>query len=82
LEIQDSITGFIRQIVESTVKDLIDKAGRELLTADELASRLKVSVTWVYEQSRKGIIPTHKIGRYSRFDLQEVIESQKKKVKH
>jgi excisionase family DNA binding protein len=77
LEVENFVTEFVKRIVENSIKDLIDKAGRELLTPDELADRLKVPVTWVYEQSRKGIIPTHKIGRYIRFDLQEVIDSQK-----
>lgn len=77
MEVENFVTEFVKRIVENSIKDLIDKAGRELLTPDELADRLKVPVTWVYEQSRKGIIPTHKIGRYIRFDLQEVIDSQK-----
>ena len=50
----------------------------ELLTPEELADRLKVPVSWVYEQSRQKKIPTHRIGRYIRFDLQEVLASQKK----
>ncbi|MBI2361025.1 MAG: helix-turn-helix domain-containing protein, partial [Deltaproteobacteria bacterium] len=47
-----------------------------LLTPEELAERLKVPLSWVYEQSRQGKIPTHRIGRYIRFDLCEVLESQ------
>ena len=53
----------------------------ELLTAEELAKVLKVSSTWVYEQSRLGNLPTHRIGRYIRFDLNEVIEGQKKTIR-
>jgi excisionase family DNA binding protein len=49
-----------------------------LLAPEELATKLNVPVSWVYEQSRQGNIPTHRIGRYIRFDLREVIESQKK----
>jgi len=49
-----------------------------LLDPEELAANLKVPVSWVYEQSRQGNIPTHRIGRYIRFDLHEVIASQKK----
>ena len=51
----------------------------ELLTPEDLADRLKVPLSWVYEQSPQGRIPTHRIGKYLRFDLQEVIDSQKKK---
>ena len=49
-----------------------------LLTPDELAAELKVPVSWVYEQSRQDKIPTHRIGRYIRFDLSEVLASQRK----
>jgi excisionase family DNA binding protein len=82
LELENFVTEFVKRIVENSIKDVIDKSSRKLLTPDELADHLKIPVTWVYEQSRKGIIPTHKIGRYIRFDLQEVIDSQKSKVKH
>jgi excisionase family DNA binding protein len=51
----------------------------ELFTAEELAERMKLPVSWVYEQSRQGNIPTHRIGRYLRFSLAEVLESQKNK---
>ena len=51
----------------------------ELFTPEELAERMKLPVSWVYEQSRQGNIPTHRIGRYLRFSLTEVLESQKKK---
>jgi len=50
----------------------------KLLTPEELADRLQVPRSWVYEQSRLGNIPTHRLGRYIRFDLQAVIESHKK----
>jgi excisionase family DNA binding protein len=49
-----------------------------LLTPEELAGKLKIPVSWVYEQSRQNKIPTHRLGRYIRFDLEEVLESQKK----
>src|SRR5262249_14737255 len=51
-----------------------------LVTAEDLASSLKVPVSWVYEQSRQGNIPTVRIGRYIRFRLQEAIDSQQKKM--
>ncbi len=50
----------------------------KLLTPEELADRLNVPLSWVYEQSRQGNIPTHRLGRYIRFDLHEVLASQKK----
>jgi excisionase family DNA binding protein len=38
-----------------------------LLTAAEIASLLGVPKSWVYEQSRKGKIPTVTLGRYRRY---------------
>lgn len=72
----------IREAVREEIQAAIADNGSELkalLTPEELAERIKVPVSWVYEQSRQGNIPTHRIGRYIRFDLREVLESQKKK---
>ncbi len=49
-----------------------------LLTPEELAERLNVPLSWVYEQSRLDNIPTHRPGRYIRFNLREVLTSLKK----
>jgi excisionase family DNA binding protein len=69
----------IREVVREEIKAASNGNGnRELLDPEELAARLKVPVSWVYEQSRQDNIPTHRIGRYIRFDLAEVLESQKK----
>ena len=45
-----------------------------LLTADQVAELLGVPTSWVYEQSRKGRIPTVTLGRYRRY-RPEAIES-------
>ncbi len=71
----------LREIVLEAVREAMNGEGKgqsNLLTSEELADRLKVPLTWVYEQSRQGKIPTHRLGRYIRFDLHEVLESQKK----
>jgi excisionase family DNA binding protein len=39
----------------------------DLLTADEVATLLRVSPGWVYEQSRRRRIPHVRLGRYVRF---------------
>lgn len=41
--------------------------GRSLLTADEVAAMLGMTAAWVYEQSRRGRIPTVTLGRYRRY---------------
>lgn len=40
---------------------------RELMDARQVAAMLGVTVDWVYEQSRRGRIPTITLGRYRRY---------------
>ena len=70
----------IRQAVREEILAINGNGHKEsdLLTPDQLAEKLKVPVSWVYEQSRLKKIPTHRLGHYIRFDLQEVLDSQKK----
>ena len=73
----------ILDAIREAVKEAFREVGangkpQELLAPEELAKRLKLPVSWVYEQSRQGNIPTHRLGRYIRFDLHEVLASQKK----
>lgn len=48
------------------------RSGGELLTADEVAGRLKVPRSWVYRAAREGDLPSVRCGRYRRFDEGEV----------
>jgi excisionase family DNA binding protein len=71
----------IRRIVRDEIKAV--SHGNEhqaLLTPEELAQQLSVPVSWVYEQSRQGNIPVHRIGKYIRFSLPEVLDSQAKRT--
>jgi excisionase family DNA binding protein len=68
-----------RGIVREEIAAANAAGSKELLEPEQLAARLKVPITWVYEQSRQNKIPTHRIGRYIRFNLDEVLESQKNK---
>lgn len=45
-----------------------------LLTAEQVAKLLQVPKTWVYEQTRRGQIPTVRLGRYYRYDLPAIRE--------
>jgi len=45
------------------------KNANSLLTAEQVAQLLGVPVSWVYEQSRRGRIPTVTLGRYRRYRL-------------
>ena len=77
----NTIEAVLRRIVKEEIRSLkaeLNGHGDHLLTAEELADRLKIPISWVYEQSRLGKIPSHKLGRYIRFDLHEVLASQKK----
>ena len=49
----------------------------ELITVQELAKKLKVPVSWVYQRTRllgQEAIPHVKMGKYVRFDWDEVVE--------
>jgi len=50
---------------------LVDMNG-SLLNADQVAQMLGVPKTWVYEQSRKGRIPTVTLGRYRRYRVETI----------
>jgi excisionase family DNA binding protein len=43
-----------------------------LLDAKAVADRLGVPVSWVRESARSGAIPHVRLGRYVRFDLEDV----------
>jgi len=74
-----SIESWFRGLIREEVQTSQNGHGEsKLLTPEELSERLQVPRSWVYEQSRQGNIPTHKLGRYSRFILAEVLASQKK----
>lgn len=44
----------------------------ELLTADDVAERLRVPRSWVYRAAREGDLPSVRCGRYRRFDEGDV----------
>ena|SRR5437773_10060073 len=87
IPIRDSTISDDAMIVTMTVAQLraliraeIEGAKRRaLLSPEELSQALGVPISWVYEKSRLGKLPTHRIGRYPRFDLEEVIQSQRGK---
>jgi len=51
----------------------------KLLTAEDLAEALQVNKATVYEWVKNKSIPYYQSGRFIRFNLSEVLESQKKK---
>jgi excisionase family DNA binding protein len=74
--LETALESLLRRIVREELQSLANGKQAELLTPEELAERLKVPRSWVYQQSRQGNIPTHRLGRYIRFNLQEVIVSK------
>ena len=45
---------------------------RTLLTAEEVAEMIGMGVDWVYAESRRGRIPTVKLGRYRRYRIEAI----------
>lgn len=53
-------------------KQLTASVDTPLLTIDQLANHLQVPKSWIYERTRGNSIPHHRIGKYLRFDLEEI----------
>jgi excisionase family DNA binding protein len=43
-----------------------------LLTAQQVATWLNMSLVWVYKQAEKGLLPFHRVGEAIRFDPNEI----------
>jgi excisionase family DNA binding protein len=43
-----------------------------LLTMREVAQLLKVPRSWIYDRTRRNAIPVQRVGKYLRFDQQEI----------
>ena len=46
-----------------------------LLKVEEVAQALNVPTSWVYKKAERGELPCVRVGRYLRFDLQQVMAS-------
>ena len=44
----------------------------DVLTADEVATWLRVPLTWVQQAAREGRIPSFQVGRYRRFSRADI----------
>jgi len=53
--------------------DQPEDSARKLIDVQEMARILNVPVSWLYERTRVGTIPCVRIGKYVRFDPQEVL---------
>lgn len=51
----------------------------ELLTATQIADRLKVPRSWIEAATREGRLPYHEFGRYRRYSLRDVASATKRK---
>jgi excisionase family DNA binding protein len=70
----------IREVVREELKAASNGNGHgKLLTAEELAEKLQVHKATVYEWVKAKTVPFYQAGRFVRFNLQEVLESQRNK---
>lgn len=44
-----------------------------LVSIDELAAQLKVNTSWIYDRTRRNEIPCIRVGKYLRFNVEEVL---------
>jgi excisionase family DNA binding protein len=76
----DLLVDQIRAVVRAEIQAAANGNGHgALLTAEQLAKALQVNKATVYERVKAGTIPFYKVGRFVRFNLSEVLESQRKK---
>ena len=69
----------IRRIVRDEIKAASNLNDHALLTAEQLAKILQVNKATVYEWVKSKTIPYYQAGRFVRFNLQEVLERQRKR---
>ena len=70
----EKISGRVAEIVFENLKNTKSSS---LLDSNELAEYLNVPKSWVYEKTRdktKGSIPRVMVGKYVRFNIQDVLE--------
>ncbi len=80
--LENAFEGFIRRIVREEVQAASNGNGHSsMLTAEQLAEKLQVNKATVYEWVKAKSIPYYQAGRFIRFNLQEVLESQRKNSK-
>jgi len=68
----------IRRIVREELATTNGNGHSALLTAEQLARTLQVNKATVYEWVKAKSIPYYQAGRFIRFNLQEVLGSQRK----
>lgn len=55
------------------MEELLNSKGFEpLLTAQQVAVWLNMSLVWVYKQAEKGSLPFHRVGEAIRFDPEQI----------
>jgi len=67
-EIARWIIGFLQKLLQ----DAQAAQNRSLLTPEEVAQYFQVNRQWVYERTSKNEIPHLKVGKYLRFQKQEI----------
>lgn len=75
--LSEALLAEIRAAVEEAIQPLLSLNGdgaAELYDVDEIAKALKVEKSWIYARTRRrqNPIPHYKVGRYPRFDFDEV----------
>jgi excisionase family DNA binding protein len=68
-----------RLIVREELSAMNGNGKAALLTAEQLAEALQVNKASIYERVKKKTIPFYQVGRFVRFNLNEVLESQRKR---
>ena len=77
--LENAFEGLIRRIVREEIQASNGNGHSNILTAEELAEKLQVNKATVYQWVKAQSVPYYQAGRFIRINLQEVLESQRKK---
>lgn len=74
--IEDALRQIIREELAAAIAN--GSGNPQVMTAEQLADALQVNKATIYEWVKTGQIPFFQVGRFVRFNLREVLESQRK----
>ena len=61
------------ELAAPTTPPMAPAGSRRLLTSEQLGSQLNIPPTWLEEAARRDELPCVRVGKYLRFDLDEVL---------
>ena len=76
-EFQDMLSKCLSGIIKSEISGIINSAEplKEILTRQETADFLNLSLQTLHEYTKKGIVKSHRIGNSVRYKREDILQS-------